>query len=250
MRAWQALALITAVACAGPADDPTVVFAAASLRVAIAEAGAEWGEPIVISAAGSQVLRRQIEGGAPAEVFVPASFAHTDERAIAAMLEPPQELICNELVLVVPRGSTVRSLEALSDAHHIVLGIPEVPVGSYADHLLRAAGRRYGAAWHRRVMSRVASREIDARQVLAKVTLGEADAALVYASDAAMADVRRIDPPEDLTVRVRYPIAIVRTARPRARRFVRWLRSDAGIAVLERHGFARCGRRLGERAGP
>lgn len=234
-----ALGLLLGLGCAAP-EDGVVIFAASSLRAAMHDATARWAGNARISTAGSQVLRRQIEAGAPADVFAPASFAHVEGEAIAARLEPPALLACNSLVLVVPRSSPLESFEDLPLAERIVLGTPEVPVGAYAEVMLAQAAARYGTAWRERVLARVVSREIDVRQVLAKVTYGEADAALVYRSDARLADVRRIDPPEGIGVSARYPIALTRTARPEARELVRWLRSDEGRALFLGHGFDAC----------
>ena len=217
-----------------------MVFAAASLRVALAQAAERWSGDLEVSTAGSHVLRRQIEAGAPADVFIPASFAHAEAASILPLLDRPTELVCNDLVLVVPSESPIHSFEELSGAQRIVLGTPDVPVGEYADVALQRGADAWGARWRERVMHHVVSREIDVRQVLAKVTLGEADAALVYASDARVADVRRIDLPTDVRVQARYPIASVRGANPDGVRFARWLRSDQGLEVLFDHGFEPC----------
>jgi len=225
--------------CTGP-EDGVMVFAAASLRAVMQDASERWTGSARISTAGSQVLRRQLEEGAPADIFIPASFAYVQGGLIEARLEPPALLACNSLVLVVPRSSRLRTFEELPLAERIVLGTPEVPVGAYADRMLAGAIARYGAAWRERVLERVVSREIDVRQVLAKVTLGEADAALVYRSDAELADVRRIDPPMGLEVSARYPIALTRNARPEARDLVRWLRAAPGRAVFLERGFDAC----------
>lgn len=232
------LIALLALGCTPEGD--VVVFAAASLRVALEDAVEGWPGEVRISTAGSQVLRRQIVAGAPADVFVPASFAHVEGELIEARLEPPALFACNSLVLVVPESSPIRRFEQLPEAERIVLGTPEVPVGAYADMLLLAAGRRFGGDWRERALGHVVSREIDVRQVLAKVTLGEADAALVYGSDAHFAPVRQIDPPEGLEVSARYPISLTRGASPEARDLVRWLRSEPTRTLLLDRGFDEC----------
>jgi len=206
----------------------------------MADAVARWGGEARISTAGSQVLRRQILEGARADLFVPASDRHVRGKAMEAVFEPPVRLGCNAVVVVVPRSSPVRSLEDLPRAERLVIGTPEVPIGAYADRLLERAGRRFGEPWRRRVLARVISRELDVRQVLAKVTLGEADAAIVYGSDAADAEVRTIRLPPELAVSARYPIALSRHATRSARSLARWLRSDAGRALLLERGFEPC----------
>lgn len=222
--------------------DALRVFAAASVGQAMEEAGEAWtarsGVEVRVTAAGSQVLRRQIEAGAPADVYAPASFAHL-EGAVSERLEAPALLGCNHPVVVARPGSSVRALSSLDRAERIVLGAPEAPIGAYADAILARATERYGEAWRRRVDRRVVSREIDVRQVLTKVQLGEADAAIVYASDAAGSPLRVARIPDGLEVEARYPVAVVADAPAEARDFARWLRED-GFAHLERHGWTRC----------
>jgi molybdate transport system substrate-binding protein len=147
-----------------------------------------------------------------------------------------------ELVLVVPPANPagLRSLEDLPRATRIVLGGPEVPVGHYTRTMLDRAEARHGPGFRRRVEEHVVSLEPNVRQVLAKVELGEADAALVYRSDVvASRDVKVVDVPAELAVPARYFVGVTSAApRPElARRFVEHLRSPAGRAVLERHGF-------------
>ncbi|MBN4049428.1 molybdate ABC transporter substrate-binding protein [bacterium AH-315-N03] len=233
------LIAVLALGCSPPEGD-VVVFAAASLRVAMEDAVERWPGHVRISTAGSQVLRQQIEAGAPADVFVAASFAHVRADRIARRLEAPALFACNRLILVVPPSSPIVRFEQLPEAERIVLGTSEVPAGAYADELLVTAGRHFGGRWRERVLARVVSREIDVRQVLVKVTLGEADAALVYGSDARLANVRQISPPDGLGVTARYPIALVRGAGPEARDLLRWLGTEHTQTVLRAQGFDQC----------
>ncbi|HJL14020.1 MAG TPA: molybdate ABC transporter substrate-binding protein [Sandaracinaceae bacterium LLY-WYZ-13_1] len=224
------------------APEPVRVFAAASLREAMEDAAAAWDGPVRVTSAGSQVLAHQIAAGAPASVFAPASEAHAE--AVAERLDRVRPLACNALVLAVAPSSDVQRFEDLPRASRLVLGTPEVPVGAYAETVLARAAARFGDGWRRRVRARVVSREIDARQVLAKVTMGEADAALVYRTDAAAAGdaVRAVPIPEAIAVRPRYPVAVVSDgpAAADAADFVRWLRAEEGFSHLAEHGFVRC----------
>jgi molybdate transport system substrate-binding protein len=121
-----------------------------------------------------------------------------------------------------------------------VLGIPAVPIGSYALRILDAASRRYGGDFRERVEARVVSREVNVRQVLAKVALGEADAAIVYRTDAATTNaVEVIAIPPELNVVAEYPIAPVVSGRQPAltREFIDLVLSPAGQEILGRFGF-------------
>lgn len=223
------------------------VFAAASLTEAFAELerdmeAAEPGLDVVVSTGGSQALRVQIERGAPADVFASASAAHIDALVAAGLVRASLPFAEGELVLVVPPGNPagLDAFEDLPTARRIVLGAPEVPVGAYSRALLDRADARYGAGFRARVEARVVSLEPNVRQVLAKVELGEADAALVYRSDVTAArDVRVIEIPAALAVPATYLVGVlVGAPEPEAaQRFVDRLRSPAGRAVLERHGF-------------
>jgi molybdate transport system substrate-binding protein len=238
-------------ACFQPTTDPTprplAVFAASSLTEAFVELETEFeatdpGVDVVVSTAGSQVLRVQIEQGAPADVFAAANAEHMQALVTAGLARGDVLFAEGELVLVVPPANPagLRSLEDLPRATRIVLGGPEVPVGKYTRAMLDRADARYGAGFRARVEEHVVSLEPNVRQVLAKVELGEADAAVVYRSDVATARaVTLIEIPPELGVPAQYHAGVVTgAAQPAlAERFVEHLRSPAGQAVLVRHGF-------------
>lgn len=241
MRAWLMLAALLA-SCADGEERTLSVFAAASIGHAMEEharafQAAHEDVRVRVVIAGSQILRRQIEEGAPADVFVPASPDHAG--AIGALLETPRTLACNEPVIVTPRAN-VRSFADLASVDRLVVGTEEVPIGAYTEAMLARAPTET----RRAVEARIASRELDVRQVLAKVVLGEADAAIVYRSDAIRAELRAVAIDPELAVVARYPIAAVReSGEPElARAFVAFAASAEGQAILERHGFTECDR--------
>ena len=224
------------------------VFAAASLREAFAELGKTFEREhpqtkVIFSLAGSQELRTQIEHGAPADVFASADWKHMQALVAAKLASGPRNFVRNEPVVVVPKGNPagVKALADLPRAKRIVVGAPEVPIGTYALRILEAASRRYGAAFGRAVEAHIVSREPNVRQVLSKVALGEADAAIVYRTDAraSKGGVEVISIPEDLNVVAEYPVAVVANAREPelAREFVDLLLSPAGQETLGRFGF-------------
>jgi len=245
----RSASLILALALSARAEARTdlVVFAAASLREAFVDLGSRFeqshpGTKLVFNFAGSQELRTQIAQGAPADVMASADQKHmqalVDEKSAVA----PKIFARNEPVLVVPKGNPagVRSLRDLPRARRIVVGAPEVPIGAYTLRILDAASRPFGSDFRRQVEARVVSRELNVRQVLAKVNLGEADAAIVYRTDAATQNgVEVIAIPVDLNVVAEYPIAVLtRTRQPAlAAAFVDAVLSPAGRDVLARFGF-------------
>ena len=234
--------------CALLAVAQLTVFAASSLRDAFQDLGRSFeqqhpGTSVSFNFAGSQELRTQVEHGARADVFASADPRTLRALAGAGLALEPQVFARNEPVIVVPAGNPagIHSLADLPRARRLVVGAPEVPIGEYTVRILEAASRRYGPAFGAAVESRVASRELNVRQVLAKVALGEADAAIVYRTDAlaSRGAVEVISIPPQLNVVAEYPIALLRgAARPGlARAFVELVLSSAGQAVLARHGF-------------
>jgi molybdate transport system substrate-binding protein len=225
-----------------------VVFAAASLREAFGELGKRFegthpGTKVIFNLAGSQELRTQIENGAPADVFASADQRHMQALVAGKLAATPKVFARNEPVLVVPKGNPagLAGLEDLPKAKRIIVGVPEVPIGAYTLRILDSASKRYGNDFRAKVEARVVSRELNVRQVLTKVGLGEADAAIVYRTDAATAkqQVEVIAIPSDLNVVAEYPIAVLTRAKQPglADEFVGWVLSPSGREVLANFGF-------------
>lgn len=225
MKRWAVLAwaLVLLASCSrdkageppARAEDTVTVYAASSLREAFTALAAELerahpGVEVELEFAGSQALRTRIEQGARADVFASADEAHMEALRAEGRVEAPAVFALGEPVIVVAAAEDdVRSLADLPKAKRIVLGAAEVPIGRYADTILDRAGASLGGDFKRRVEARVVSREPNVRQVLAKVRLGEADAAIVYRTDAMAApdELRVIAIPAAANVVARYPIA-------------------------------------------
>lgn len=255
------LLLATLLGCSRPASDekagpagsasaaPTrlVVFAASSLTDVFNDLeqsfeAANAGVDVSLSYGGSQVLKLQISEGAPGDVFAAADEVHMGQLVSAGLVEPSQTFAHNELVIVVPPDNPahISELADLPHATRLVIGAASVPVGSYTRELLAIASTQYGASFEKDVLSRVVSEESNVRLVRAKVELGEADAAVVYRTDAAASTkVKQVALPPALNVRASYPIAVLRkAAQPElARRWVSYVLSPVGKAALEKRGF-------------
>jgi molybdate transport system substrate-binding protein len=240
---------ISAASGGARADGKTLtVFAAASLRDAFGSLVPTFerqhpGAKVQFNFAGSQELRRQIENGAPADVFASADNKHMDAALKAGVVDAPRPFATNEPVIVVPADNPgkVTSLRDLASVKRLVIGTPEVPIGAYTLQILDKAKSQYGADFPGRVQARVVSRELNVRQVLTKVSLGEADAGIVYRSDARCAGgkVRVIEIPAELNVVAEYPIATVIRApnAELAREWVSLVTGPAGQAALKHAGF-------------
>jgi molybdate transport system substrate-binding protein len=153
----------------------------------------------------------------------------------------------NRLALIVPRTNPAR-IGKLQDLARrgtkIVMAAEAVPAGKYSREALRklAAAPGFPEGYDRRVLVNVVSQEENAKSVVAKVQLGEADAGLVYHSDVTPAVshyVRVFEIPNPYNVIASYPIAVLKGAQnPRAaRHFVELVSSDEGQLVLQRHGL-------------
>jgi len=255
-RARRATLLVLAALALGARAaraEELVVFEAASLKDAFANIAARFqaahpGTRVVANTAGSQELRVQIEEGAHPDLFASADRRHMEALAAAKLVETPVVFACNQLVVVTRPGlDPVKTLGDLPRAERVVVGAPQVPIGAYTGQMLDNAARTYGPEFRRRVDDHIVSRELNVRQVLAKVLLGEADAAIVYASDAASVrgKVRVVPIPTALNPVAAYPIAVLRGARHAelARAFVEFVKGPTGTAALREAGFSACPQR-------
>lgn len=229
------------------------VFAAASLTQAFTEIGAAFdaahpGVTTVFNFAGSNQLATQIVEGAPADLFASANAAQMNVAiASSRILTGTQQTFArNRLVIIAPTDNpgglaTVADL-ALPDLK-LIFAAPAVPVGQYSlDFLDKAAAEpAYGEAFRQAALANIVSHEENVRAVLAKITLGEADAGIVYTSDLAGAEdkVLQIEIPDALNTIAIYPIAALADSANAelAQAFIDAVLSPEGQAILANHGF-------------
>jgi molybdate transport system substrate-binding protein len=251
-----AVALLLAVAgCAAPGSDrerTLTVHAASSLRDAMSELAAAYQERtgirLSVSYDASSALRARLEQGAVADIL-----ASADERQPQLLAEAgltagaPVRFAANGIALVVPLDNPA-GIEAIEDLAAPGVGIvaagPDVPISGYVTTLIEQLRTEHGlpADLAARIERNVRSREDNVRAVAAKVELGEADAAFVYATDAlASESLRTVALPPAAEVAVAYAAVVPSTARhkPDAAAFLAWLRSDEAQGILARFGFSR-----------
>jgi len=237
-----------------PTKQSITVFAAASLTEAFTELGKQFeaetpGAKLVFNFAGSQQLVEQLAQAAPADVFASANQAQMDAAVQAGRVAEgqPQPLVGNKLVVIFPSLNPGK-LNQLQDLAHpglkLVLADQAVPVGKYSLEFLDNASKlpEYGSSFKEDVLKNVVSYEENVRSVLAKVTLGEADAGIVYASDLISQPDQQVEVlqiPESLNVNALYSIAPVVDSQQAAlaRGFVDYALSPAGQELLARFGF-------------
>lgn len=226
------------------------VFAAASLTDAFTEIGenfqtADPGVTVTFNFAGSQALRTQIEEGAPADIFASASGKEMDAAIEGKFIADgvKQVFLTNKLIVILPADNPA-GLEKLEDLTKsgvkIVLAAEEVPVGNYARQALDLMNGSFGADFKDKVLANVVSNEDNVKQVVSKVQLGEADAGIVYTSDAVAApELKSIEIPAELNVIAKYPIApLVKSENADlAQAFIDYVLSDEGQAILAKWGF-------------
>lgn len=229
------LILILAFTGCGANDDTGTldVYAAASLTEVLPEIDPD----ARYSFAGSDELATQIREGAPADVYAAASSKYPQELYSEELVEEPVTFASNRLVLIVPEDNPagIESAEdLLPEGTRLVLAAEGVPVGDYAREALAELGLQ-GA------LANVVSNEDDVKGVSGKVALGEADAGIVYATDAVPLgdDVRVIELPDGAQPPIEYQVAVVSASKDAdaAQDYVERLRSDEGRTALESAGF-------------
>lgn len=222
------------------------VSAAASLRDAFGEIGrrfeAATGARVNFNFGASGALQKQIESGAPVDVFASAGIPQMDALASQGLIAPEtrRDFARNTLVLAVPADQSpeLKNFVDLGGAAvgKIAIGNPRtVPAGQYAEQTLTRLG-----LW-RQIKPRLVFAE-DVRHVLDYVARGEVEAGIVYASDVRASDNRvRIAAraPEGSHDPILYPIAVVRASKQQeaARAFIAAVVSDEGQRALEKYGF-------------
>ena len=242
----------TAVVAGSAADAVQLtVFAAASLQGAIRAAEAAYvashpGTTVTVSTGSSAALAAQIEQGAPADVFLSADTANAQKLVTDGFAAGSAVVFARtELAVIVPvgdPGGISTPADLAKPGLRIIAAGEAVPITRYADRLVANLGAQpgYPAGFAAAYAANIVSREDDVKAVLAKIELGEGDAGIVYATDAAASTkVRTIAVPATANVPVTYAGDVVRASphQVAAAAFLGWLAGPDGQAVLSRFGF-------------
>ena len=236
---------LPSISSAGDKSNATVlVFAAASTTNAIDEIRQQFtkdtGIAVLASYAASSTLAQQIAHGADADVLVSADQKWADFLGDKGLIAERRNLLGNRLVLVVPKDSSrkVTKIEDLTTAavEHLALGDPQsVPAGRYAKQALTKLG-----IWDQ-LKGKVVAAE-DVRYALTFVETGNAEAGIVYSTDAAISKKVKImaEVPADLTDPIRYPVVLLKHGQGHegAESFYRYLMSAAAGKVFQKFGFS------------
>ena len=262
------LAVVLLAAC-GPAAAPTplpsavlptvtptprilTVYAAASLTASFGEIGkafeaANPGVTVTFNFAGTQALATQLTQGASADVFASANRTYMDNLVSANLVAPgtPKDFMTNVLEVILPPANPANVqtlLDLAKPGLKLDLEDKSVPAGGYTLTILDNLSKdpTYGADFKTKVLANVVSYETDVKQVVAKVQLGEADAGIVYITDAIAAPtLKTIVIPANFNVVAKYPIAaLINAPQPElAAAFVAYVLSADGQAILKKWGF-------------
>lgn len=221
-----------------------LIAAAASLQNAMEEIkplyeAANKGVTLTFTFGSSGSLQEQIEQGAPVDVFMSAALKQMKalEEGGLILEGSKKELLENKVVLIVPNDSTldITSFEDITKAETIALGDPaSVPVGQYSEEIFTSLG----------MLDKVKEKATygkDVTEVLTWIATGNADAGVVYATDAkSSADVKVVaEAPEGSVSKAIYPVAVVKDSKVQdaAKTFVDYLASDEAIGIFEKYGF-------------
>lgn len=235
------LSLFVAACCGCLQADELQVYAAASLSEALEESGrafeAASGHKLLFNLGASSDLARQIQAGAPADVFFSADTAQMDRLEQAGLVRPAErvELLSNTLVVIVPSSATSAPASAtdLLSLRRLALADPQaVPAGVYARKWLESQG----------LWGKLAERVVPAlnvRAALQAVELQNADAGIVYRTDARLSQKVRVafEVPAPQGPHIAYALAPLGKASPAAADFVRHLRAAESARIFERYGF-------------
>jgi molybdate transport system substrate-binding protein len=254
------LLLLLLTACgastsSGASSQPVklTVFAAASLKGAFTGIGAAYSKThsnvtITFNFAGSDALAQQITQGAPADIFASANTKQMDVvvKGQAITGSGVKTFAHNRLVLIYPSANPAH-IQSLQDIGKpgvkVDLAASAVPVGQYAlDFLSKASGDpSFGANFKANVLKNVVSYETDVKSVLAKVALGEADAGIVYTTDATTeaGKVGTVAIPDALNSIATYPIGVVKSSHQSAaaQDLIAYIAGAEGQAILAKYGF-------------
>jgi molybdate transport system substrate-binding protein len=249
MRELRRIVLAVAFICLAPcaAGQQVTAFGAASLKNAldsvIAAFEREGGAKVLASYASSSTLAKQIEHGAPADVYISANVRWMDylEQRKLIVASSRVDLLRNSLVLVAPAASDVKvaivpgfPLAGLLGSGRLAMGDPShVPAGQYGKAALESLG-----VWQS-VSNRLAAAD-NVRAALALVSHGEVPLGIVYATDAAVDRGVRVvaEFPAGSHPPIVYPAALVAPGgKPAAAKFLAYLRSPQAGAIFRKYGF-------------
>ncbi len=248
--------LFTSISCSNSqtSENEVVFFAASSLTDAISEIVHQYEREhpaitVRLNFAGSSQLTTQLIEGAPAHIFASANETQI-ERLIDETLSSPESIqffASNQLVLIVPidNPAQISSIADLAQSQvKFITASEDVPIGKYTRQSLAKiqASGEFSSGFEEAVLSNIVSEEANVRQIVTKIELGEADAAIVYQSDvhSHSSSLTVISIPHHHNVVARYPITLLErgNSSDHASGLIDLIQSSTGQRILKKWGFS------------
>ncbi len=242
----------TATSASAPLTGKISVFAASSLTEVFKTIAADFqkanpGVTVEFNFAASSALATQIDQAAPADIFASADTANMTKVTDKSQIDGTPVTFARNLPVIVVPANNKAGIAGPSDLSKagvkLVLAAPDVPIGNYARQIIDrlAATPEYGAAYKDATLKNLVSNEQNVRAVLAKIELGEADAGIVYKTDALVSKekVKTVVIPDAANVIATYPIGVLKTTKNKnaAVAFIKFLTGPQGQAALKAAGF-------------
>ncbi|WP_186576978.1 molybdate ABC transporter substrate-binding protein [Aquibacillus kalidii] len=195
--------------------------------------------------AGTQIVRTQLEQGANADIFLSADLGHIEAVKKQDLINEFQPVSLNSVTMVVPKNNPrkISSLEDLGSKDlKLVIGTDTVPIGRYSRQVIKNASDEYGQKFPDKVMDNVVSLETNVKQVLQKVSLGEAEVGMVYPTDVTpdfAKKVKKIKIPDKFNIVATNYISVTKKApnKKLAKEFVEMMLSDKGQKIFKKYGY-------------
>jgi molybdate transport system substrate-binding protein len=234
------------------AQSTLTVFAASSLTDAFKEIGAIFaagtGTPVTFNFGASTQLRTQLEQGAAADVFASADTVQMDRAKQAGVIAGQDQIFANNRLVVITPATNSAGMTGPGDLGNpgikIVTAQQDVPIGVYTQTMFEkmSADGTFGPGFQDRASANIVSREPNVRQIVAKIQLGEGDAAVVYKSDVTPTSAPALamfDIPDAYNALATYPMAMVANTpmSDAATQFINLVLSPEGQGVLQRWNF-------------
>lgn len=229
-------------------DNEIIIYAASSLTNAITEVEEvfESTHPeidVKLNFAGSKTLRSQIENGAQPDLFLSANASHFEALQDQELFQTGGPILKNTMVIILHKDSSVliNGLEDLGSELQLVIAEQAVPAGEYARRIINSFDEINGNGYKDKVLNNVVSEESNVRQVLMKVALGEADAAIVYRTDvieSVKEALRVIEIDEKYNVTAMYYAGVLKHENTEnAQTFYNFMYSQEAQKIFEKYGF-------------
>lgn len=255
---FAAICLFSVIGCEKKQKEPPVnaekeitVFAAASLTESFTEIGKNFEKEkkikVKFNFAGSQALASSVKEGAGADVFASANKKYMEDLSKANMISESNIFVNNTLIICKSKKSdkTINELKNLAaDGVKIIVGDKSVPCGSYFYNALDSAVKdgKVSSSDKEKILKNIKSEELNVKDIVTKVQLGDGDVGIVYKSDITEANKKDLDMikvNEFSKLNVEYPIGVVENSKNKeeAKAFVNYVNGKEGKITLEKYGF-------------